>query len=281
MKVLVTGVKGQLGYDVVRELNERNIECIGADVDDFDITDRRQTFEFIEKYMPDAIVHCAAYTAVDKAEDDEENCRRVNVDGTLNIALCAKKIGAKMVYISTDYVFGDSSERYLEVDDAKNPKNVYGRTKLLGEEAVRENVEKHFVVRTSWVFGKNGGNFVKTMIRVGSNNSEVNVVADQVGSPTYTYDLSKLLCDMIVSEKYGTYHATNEGLCSWADFCEEIFSLASVNSKVNHITTQQYPVKAERPKNSRLSKECLDKAGFNRLPTWQDALTRYLKEIDN
>lgn len=279
MKVLVTGVKGQLGYDVVRELNERKIECVGADVEDFDITDRRQTFGFIENCMPDAIIHCAAYTAVDRAEDDKEKCRAVNADGTENIALCAKEIGAKMVYISTDYVFGDDGEDFLGVDFEKNPKNVYGKTKLLGEEAVIKNVEKSFIVRTSWVFGKNGGNFVRTMMRVGSQNEEVRVVADQIGSPTYTYDLSKLLCDMIMTEKYGVYHATNEGVCSWAEFCEEIFSLASIKSKVNHITTEQYPTKAKRPKNSRLSKSCLDSAGFKRLPTWQNALERYIKEI--
>lgn len=279
MKVLVTGVNGQLGYDVVRELKERNIECLGADVDNFDITNRKQTHEFIENYLPDAIVHCAAYTAVDKAEENEEKCRSVNADGTENIASCAEKIGAKMVYISTDYVFGDSTENYLETDAEKNPRNVYGRTKLLGEQAVLDNCKRHFIVRTSWVFGKNGGNFVKTMIRVGSQNSVVNVVADQIGSPTYTYDLSKLLCDMIVTDKYGVYHATNEGVCSWAEFCEEIFSLASVDSKVNHITTEQYPVKASRPKNSRLSKSSLDEAGFSRLPSWQNALERYLKEI--
>ncbi|MBQ7580227.1 MAG: dTDP-4-dehydrorhamnose reductase [Clostridia bacterium] len=280
MKVLVTGVKGQLGYDVVRELNERKIECVGADVEDFDITDRRQTFGFIENCMPDAIIHCAAYTAVDRAEDDEEKCRAVNADGTENIALCAKEIGAKMVYISTDYVFGDEGDNFLEVDFEKNPKNVYGKTKLLGEEAVIKNVEKSFIVRTSWVFGKNGGNFVRTMMRVGSQNEEVRVVADQIGSPTYTYDLSKLLCDMIMTEKYGVYHATNEGVCSWAEFCEEIFSFASIKSKVNHITTEQYPTKAKRPKNSRLSKSCLDRAGFKRLPPWQNALERYLKEIE-
>lgn len=279
MKVLVTGVKGQLGYDVVRELNERKIECVGADVEDFDITDRRQTFGFIENCMPDAIIHCAAYTAVDRAEDDEEKCRAVNAEGTQNIALCAKEIGAKMVYISTDYVFGDEGDNFLEVDFEKNPKNVYGKTKLLGEEAVIKNVEKSFIVRTSWVFGKNGGNFVRTMMRVGSQNEEVRVVADQIGSPTYTYDLSKLLCDMILTEKYGVYHATNEGVCSWAEFCEEIFSFASIKSKVNHITTEQYPTKAKRPKNSRLSKSCLDSAGFKRLPTWQNALERYIKEI--
>ena len=279
MKVLVTGVNGQLGYDVVRELNERKTEYIGVDKDDFDITNREETFSFIEKYRPDAIVHCAAYTAVDKAEDDETTCKKVNVDGTENIALCAKKIGAKMLYVSTDYVFGAENDRFLEVDDPKSPKNVYGKTKLLGEIAVQENVKSFFIVRTSWVFGINGGNFVKTMRRIGLQNSEVNVVCDQIGSPTYTYDLSKLICDMIVSDKYGVYHATNEGICSWAEFCEKIFELSGISSKVNPISTEEFNAKANRPKNSRLSKSSLDKAGFNRLPTWQSSLENYIKSI--
>lgn len=279
MKVLVTGDKGQLGFDVVRELNERKIECLGADYEDFDITNKDETFQFIENYNPNVIIHCAAYTAVDKAEDEEEKCSKVNFEGTRNIALCAEKIGAKMVYISTDYVFDAKGEDYLEVDDPKNPKNVYGKTKLLGEKAVEEIVEKYFIVRTSWVFGINGGNFVKTMRRVGLQNDEVSVVADQIGSPTYTYDLSKLLCDMVESEKYGVYHATNEDICSWAEFCEKIFQLSGIKAKVNHISTEQFNAKAQRPKNSRLSKKCLDEAGFKRLPTWQDALERFIKQL--
>ena len=271
MKVLVTGVNGQLGFDVVRELEERNIECKGVDFEDFDITDKN--------YSPDAVIHCAAYTAVDRAEDDVENCYKVNCVGSRNIALACKEINAKIIYISTDYVFGATGENFIEVNDVKNPENVYGKTKLDGENEVRKICEKYFIVRTSWVFGINGNNFVKTMRRVGQSNSEVNVVGDQIGSPTYTFDLSKLLCDMVASEKYGEYHATNENVCSWAEFCEEIFRLLEILCRVNKITTEQYGAKAKRPKNSRLSKKCLDDAGFMRLPAWQDALKRYIEKL--
>ena len=279
MKVLVTGVNGQLGFDVVRELEERNIECKGVDFEDFDITDKEETICFIKNYSPDAVIHCAAYTAVDRAEDDVENCYKVNCVGSRNIALACKEINAKIIYISTDYVFGATGENFIEVNDVKNPENVYGKTKLDGENEVRKICEKYFIVRTSWVFGINGNNFVKTMRRVGQSNSEVNVVGDQIGSPTYTFDLSKLLCDMVASEKYGEYHATNENVCSWAEFCEEIFRLSEIPCRVNKITTEQYGAKAKRPKNSRLSKKCLDDAGFMRLPTWQDALKRYIEKL--
>ena len=277
MKVLVTGVNGQLGFDVVRELQERNIECLGVDKEDFDLTNEEKTNEFIVSCHPDAIIHCAAYTAVDKAEDNKELCGKINFLGTKYVANAAKKIDAKMIYISTDYVFGGDGNGYHEVDDSKNPQNVYGKTKLRGEEAVRQTLEKYFIVRTSWVFGLNGNNFVKTMRRVGETHSEVQVVSDQIGSPTYTFDLSKLLCDMVVTEKYGTYHATNEELCSWSEFCEEIFRLSGIKSKVDPISTEEYGAKAQRPKNSRLSKKCLDEAGFSRLPSWKDALERYIK----
>lgn len=279
MRVLVTGVNGQLGFDVVRELEERNIECKGVDVGDFDITNKDDTICFIKNYSPDAVIHCAAYTAVDRAEDDTENCHKVNCVGSRNIALACRDIDAKMIYISTDYVFGAQGENFIEVDDLKNPENVYGKTKLDGENEVQEICDKHFIVRTSWVFGINGNNFVKTMRRVGQTNSEVSVVGDQIGSPTYTFDLSKLLCDMVASEKYGVYHATNENICSWAEFCEEIFRLSDISSRVNKITTEQYGAKAKRPKNSRLSKKCLDDAGFMRLPDWQDALKRYIEKL--
>lgn len=279
MKVLVTGVNGQLGFDVVRELEERNIECKGVDFEDFDITDKEETICFIKNYSPDAVIHCAAYTAVDRAEDDVENCYKVNCVGSRNIALACKEINAKIIYISTDYVFGATGENFIEVNDVKNPENVYGKTKLDGENEVRKICEKYFIVRTSWVFGINGNNFVKTMRRVGQSNSEVNVVGDQIGSPTYTFDLSKLLCDMVASEKYGEYHATNENVCSWAEFCEEIFRLSEILCRVNKITTEQYGAKAKRPKNSRLSKKCLDDAGFMRLPAWQDALKRYIEKL--
>lgn len=279
MKILVTGVGGQLGYDVMKVLKRRNIECTGADRREFDITDFGQTQAFIKKEMPDAVIHCAAYTAVDKAENNMELCKAVNTEGARNIAKVCKEIDAKMVYISTDYVFPGTGETAYEVDDPKGPQSVYGSTKLGGEEAIKELLGRYFIVRISWVFGKNGNNFVKTMLRLGKEHSEINVVDDQIGSPTYTADLAPLLCDMVTTEKYGTYHATNEGYCSWAEFAAEIFRLAGYKTKVNFIPSSEYPSKAKRPFNSRMSKKGLDEAGFHRLPAWQDALGRYLKEI--
>lgn len=280
MKILVTGFNGQLGHDVVKELKKRNIECIGADIDDFDITDYSGSEEYIKNYSPDAVIHCSAYTAVDKAEDEADICRRVNSEGTENIAKICRDIDAKMIYISTDYVFQGTSDCFYEVDSMPDPQCVYGKTKLDGEGAVRNYLEKYFIVRISWVFGINGKNFIKTMLRLAEERNEVNVVCDQIGSPTYTADLAVVLCDMIESEKYGTYHATNEGVCSWAEFAEEIFRLSGLKTKVNHIKSDQYPAKAKRPSNSRLSKKSLDENGFRRLPDWKDALKRYLKEIE-
>ena len=254
MKVLVTGVGGQLGYDVIKELKRRNIECIGADLKEFDITDYDAAHDFITEYGPDAVIHCSAYTAVDKAEDEPELCRRVNALGTENIAKICKKIDAKMVYISTDYVFPGTGEVFYATDSPTGPKNVYGQTKLEGELAVKSILDKYFIVRISWVFGINGNNFIKTMLKLGKERNEINVVADQIGSPTYTADLAPLLCDMAATENYGTYHATNEGICSWAAFAEEIFKIAKIECKVNHIKTEEYPTKAARPKNSRMSK---------------------------
>lgn len=279
MKVLVTGVKGQLGFDVIKCLNDRNINNIGADIDEFDITDKEATREFIIKSKADVVIHCSAYTAVDRAEDEKEICKKVNVDGVKNISDVCKEINAKMVYISTDYVFPGVGEDFYEVDDQTAPLSQYGKTKLQGEEVVKSLLDKYFIVRISWVFGVNGNNFVKTMLRLGKERDEINVVADQFGSPTYTADLAPLLCDMIMTEKYGTYHATNEGVCSWADFTEEIFKVAGYKTKVNHITTEEYPTKAVRPKNSRLSKEKLEESGFRKLPIWKDAVRRYMKEI--
>ncbi len=280
MKVLVTGVKGQLGHDVVKELHLRGIECIGVDIEEFDVTDAKAVAAFISDYRPDVVMHCAAYTAVDKAEENPELCRAVNAKGTRNIALVCKKIDAKMIYISTDYVFTGSGDREYEVDDPTGPLGIYGHTKLEGEIAVRELMDKYFIVRISWVFGKNGNNFVKTMLRLGKERSEVNVVCDQIGSPTYTADLAPLLCDMMVTEKYGVYHATNEGYCSWAEFAQEIFKQAGYRVKVNHIPTSEYPTRAKRPLNSRMSKRSLDEAGLRRLPNWKDAVGRYLGEIE-
>lgn len=277
MKILVTGANGQLGYDVVRELQKHNnIECFGATRQDFDIIDFKATKDFIFNYLPDVVIHCAAYTAVDKAEDERELCYKVNVSATKNIAEICKKIDAKMLYISTDYVFDGTKEGFYEIDDKPNPINVYGETKLLGEEAVQKILDKYFIVRISWVFGEHGNNFVKTMLRLGAEKKELNVVADQYGSPTYTVDLVPLLVEMIKTEKYGIYHATNEGVCTWAEFAEMIFEVAKMDVKVNCITTSEYPTKAKRPLNSKLSKICLEK-NFYKLPLWISALKRYIK----
>lgn len=279
MKVLVTGAGGQLGYDVCRELARRGIENRGADVADFDITDAQAVRAYIGQYAPDAVVHCAAYTAVDRAEEDAARAFSVNEGGTRNIAAACAETGAKMVYISTDYVFGGEGERFYEPSDAPAPLGVYGKSKYAGELAARSLVQKLFVVRISWVFGMNGGNFVKTMLRLAGTHESLNVVGDQFGSPTYTADLAPLLCDMLAGEKYGTYHATNEGVCSWAEFAREIFRLAGRQTQVRTVTTAEYGAKAPRPHNSRLSKACLDAAGFTRLPPWQDALARYLRAL--
>ena len=277
MKVLVTGSNGQLGYDVVKELQKQNIECCGATRQDFDIVDFEATENFIKNYMPDAVIHCAAYTAVDKAEDEQGLCYLVNASATENIAEICKKINAKMLYISTDYVFDGTKDDFYEVDDKPNPINVYGKTKLLGEQAVQRILNKYFIVRISWVFGEHGNNFVKTMLRLGKERKEINVVADQYGSPTYTADLAPLLVEMIKTEKYGVYHATNEGVCTWAEFAEEIFKIAGMNVKVNHITTAEYPTRAIRPMNSRLSKTSLVINNFKTLDNWEIALGKYIK----
>lgn len=279
MKILVTGVGGQLGYDVCGVLAARNMEHRGVDIADFDITDAKATQEYITSYHPDAVIHCSAWTAVDKAEDELEKVRAVNAGGPRNIAAACKGIGAKMLYISTDYVFPGTGERFYEPEDPTGPLGAYGETKLEGEQAVRELLEKYFIVRISWVFGKNGNNFVKTMLRLAETKTELNVVCDQIGSPTYTADLAPLLCDMIVTDKYGMYHATNEGVCSWAEFAEEIFRLAGKNVQVNPVPTSEYPTRAARPLNSRMSKDKLEEMGFSRLPDWRDALARYIQEL--
>ena len=279
MRVLVTGVKGQLGYEVCRELTVRGIENRGVDIDDFDLTDEKAVMEAISAYRPDAVVHCAAYTAVDRAEENEDVCRAVNVDGTRFVARACRAVNAKMVYFSTDYVFPGTGEDFYEVDSPKGPQSVYGRTKLEGEEAVRETLEKYFILRISWVFGINGGNFVRTMLRLSNDHDTLRVVCDQIGSPTYAHDLAPLICDMLATEKYGTYHATNEGVCSWAEFAEAIMKAADRPTRIIPVTTEEYGAKAARPLNSRMSKKSLDEAGFARLPSWQDALRRYLAEL--
>ncbi|MCR4598339.1 MAG: dTDP-4-dehydrorhamnose reductase [Acetatifactor sp.] len=279
MKVFVTGVRGQLGYDVVRELEKRGMEAIGVDIQEMDITDAQSVDEVITKANPDAVIHCAAYTAVDAAEDNEEICRKVNVDGPRNIARVCKKLDIKMIQISTDYVFNGQGDRPWEPEDPVGPMTVYGQTKYEGEQAVREILEKYFIVRIAWAFGVNGKNFVKTMLRLSETHDTLSVVSDQYGSPTYTYDLARLLVDMIQTEKYGIYHATNEGFCSWYEFAKAIFEKAGKNVTVKPVTTAEYGAKAFRPANSRMSKEKLTANGFVRLPAWEDALDRYLKEI--
>lgn len=281
MKVLVTGVKGQLGFDVVKELEKRGHTAVGTDVDTMDITDAEKVREVITAALPDAVIHCAAYTAVDAAEDNIELCRRINADGTRNIAQVCKDLDIKMIYISTDYVFDGEGTQFWNPDDERHPLNVYGQTKYEGELAVESLLEKYYIVRIAWVFGVNGKNFIKTMLNLGKNHDHLTVVCDQVGSPTYTYDLSRLLVDMAETDKYGRYHATNEGLCSWYEFACEIFKQAGYDHvTVSPVSSAEYPAKAKRPSNSRMNKDKLTENGFEKLPTWQDALQRYLKEID-
>lgn len=285
MKVLVTGVKGQLGHDVVNELKKRGHEAIGVDIEEMDITDKQSVQNVIGDASPDAVIHCAAWTAVDLAEDDKniDKVRAVNAGGTRNIAETCKELNCKMIYISTDYVFdGQGVEPWKPDCKDYKPLNVYGKTKLEGEFAVAEILDKYFIVRIAWVFGVNGNNFIKTMLNVGKKYEQLTVVNDQIGTPTYTYDLARLLVDMIETEKYGYYHATNEGgYISWYDFAVEIFKQAGYSTKVKPVTTAEYGAsKAVRPFNSRLDKNKLVENGFEPLPTWQDALSRYLKEIE-
>ncbi len=279
MKVFVTGVKGQLGFDVVNELNKRGHEAVGVDIDEMDITDKDSVNRVIKAAAPDAVIHCAAYTAVDAAEDNEELCRNVNAKGTEYIAGVCRELDIKMMYISTDYVFNGQGTRPWEPDDERAPLNVYGQTKYEGELAIEENLTKYFTVRIAWVFGVNGKNFIKTMLNLGKTHDKLTVVADQTGSPTYTYDLARLLADMIETEKYGRYHATNEGECTWYEFACEIFRQAGMNVKVEPVGSDQYPAKAKRPANSRMNKEKLEENGFLPLPSWQDALKRYLEVV--
>ena len=278
MKVLVTGVKGQLGYDIVNECEKRKIEAIGVDIEEIDITNALQVSNVIKNSCVDAVIHCAAWTAVDKAEDEIDMCRKVNRDGTENIAKICKELNIPMMYFSTDYVFNGQGEIPWKEYGEREPLNIYGQTKYEGELIV-EKLEKHYIIRISWVFGLNGNNFIKTMLRLGEEKREVSVVDDQIGSPTYTYDLARLCVDMIQTEQYGTYHATNEGVCSWYEFACEIFKQAGMKVKVTPVHSDAFPAKATRPSNSRMSKTELDKHEFNRLPSWQNALERYLKVL--
>ena len=301
MKVLVTGVAGQLGHDVMNELAKRGHEGVGSDLAaeysgiadgsavtkmpyvSMDITDAAAVETVLQEIKPDAVVHCAAWTAVDLAEDDDkvDKVRSINAGGTKNIAEVCKKLDCKMVYLSTDYVFDGQGTKPWDPDcKTYQPLNVYGQTKLEGELAVSETLDKYFIVRIAWVFGINGSNFVKTMLRLGREKEEISVVSDQIGSPTYTADLAPLLCDMAMTERFGTYHATNEGLCSWYEFAKEIFRQAGMDVPVTPVSSDAFPAKATRPSNSRLNKDKLSENGFERLPAWQDALGRFLKEIE-
>ena len=285
-RFLITGFKGQLGYDIVRELEERGeYEYLALDKDDMDITNREQVLEIVRKYQPDVIFHCAAWTAVDKAEDMEDIVRTVNVEGTKNLVDASIEVGAKIMYMSTDYVF-DGRKSYDETykeDDEVNPMSIYGQTKFEGEEEVRRN-PNHFITRISWVFGINGNNFIKTMLKLAETKKELNVVCDQIGSPTYTVDLAKLLVEMSYTNKYGTYHVNNDGYCSWAEFARYIMESNGKSTKINPVTTEEYleitgTKQAYRPRNSKLDKSKLVENGFVMLPSWQDATDRYCKEL--
>lgn len=278
MKVLVTGAGGQLGHDVCCELERQGIPHIGTTSAQLNITDAASVKAICEAYCPDAIIHCAAWTAVDMAETKVEDVFLVNETGSKNLAIEAKKLGAKMIYLSTDYVFSGQEDGIYEIDAKTNPINIYGKSKLAGEQAVQSILKEYFIVRISWAFGINGNNFVKSMIKLSDTRNELSIVCDQIGSPTYTADLAPLLCDMIQSEEYGIYHATNEGFCSWYEFAKEIFADMQKKITVHPISSEQYLTTAKRPKNSRLSKACLEEHGFYKLPHWKDALSRFLEE---
>ena len=272
MKVLITGLAGQLGHETAGVLRTRGTPFLGVGSAELDITGRKQVLRLITDCHPDAVIHCAAYTQVDRAEDDVERCMRVNVEGTRNIAEACRAVGAKMLYVSTEYVFPGTGDTLWETDDPTGPLNVYGKSKLEGELAVKELLDRLFIVRTSWLIGEHGNNFVKTMLRLAEEHRTLRVVEDQIGSPTFTADLAPLLCDMIETEKYGVYHATNEGFCSWAELAEAVFRLAKKDVTVQHVSTEEYGAKTLRPKNSRLSKRSLDENGFARLPEWKRSL---------
>ena len=285
MKIFVTGVKGQLGFDVINELNKRGHEPIGVDIDELDITKERDVRTMLEVVKPDGVIHCAAWTAVDDAEDNREKVMVVNAKGTEHIAKGCKDLDIPMIYISTDYVFNGEGTTPWKPDDKREPLNVYGESKYRGELAVEDLLDKYYIVRIAWVFGQNGHNFVDTMLNLGKTHDKLTVVDDQIGTPTYTYDLARLLVDMIETDKYGTYHATNEGgYISWYDFTVEIMKQASVYNEtykkieVSPVGSDAYPAKAKRPSNSRMDKSKLVENGFEPLPDWKDALEKYLKD---
>ncbi len=279
MKVLVTGYAGQLGWDVVHQLEARGITARGVDMEDFNLTDAEAVMDTVCAYRPDVIVHCAAYTAVDRAESEPEVCAAVNGMGTMNMVRAALAVGAKLVYISTDYVFPGTGDDPWKEDDEYGPQNVYGQTKMQGEIAVRSLMTRFFLLRTSWVFGYHGKNFVKTMLRLGEEKKELRVVDDQIGSPTYTQDLARVICDLIPTEKYGIYHVRNEGYISWAQFARMIMISRGLPCRIIPVSTDEYETAARRPLNSRLSAKKLAAAGIEPMPTVEDALNRYMQEL--
>ncbi|MFH5835529.1 dTDP-4-dehydrorhamnose reductase [Proteiniclasticum sp. C24MP] len=282
MKVVVTGSEGQLGYDVMRSLLRHDHQALGLTRELLDITEEEKTLNTLRELAPDAVIHCAAYTAVDDAEEDEKRCHEVNALGTKHVAMACKELDIPMIYISTDYVFDGSGEKPFEVNDIRNPQNVYGKTKAEGEAFVENLLDKYFIVRISWVFGIHGKNFVKTMLQVGKTRKVLQVVNDQVGSPTYTKDVAEFLMSLLDSRVYGIYHATNEGYCSWYEFAKTIFELSDMKDiKVEPVPSSAYKTKAKRPLNSRLSKENLQRSGLSKLPTWENALERFLSEISD
>lgn len=282
MKVLVTGETGQLGFDVIRVLRGRGAEIVSATRREMPLDDSARARAFVLEMRPDAVIHCAAYTAVDRAEDEQSLCLAINGTATGAIAAACEEIGAKLVYVSTDYVFPGTGEAFYETDDTTGPCNAYGASKLAGERAVKDAMKsgRFFIVRTSWVFGVHGKNFIRTILGLSQTRDALTVVDDQIGSPTYTADLAELLADMAESDRYGVYHATNEGVCSWAELAAEAIRLRGLPTKVTPVASDMYPTKATRPKNSRLSKASLDRNGFHRLPDWKDAVKRYLAELE-
>lgn len=278
MKVLVTGATGQLGYDIIKELKKRNIDAVGIGSKDCDISVKNAVFQTIENVRPDAIIHCAAFTAVDNAENEIEKCNLINVEGTKNIALACKQYDITLLYVSTDYVFSGHGTEPWKPEDERKPVSQYGKSKYQGELAVEELLDKYFIVRISWVFGINGKNFVKAMLKLAETNNEIRVVSDQVGSPTYTVDLARIMVDMIQTNKYGNYNTSNAGLCSWNEFAEEIFAYTDKKIKIIPVSSEEYSAKAKRPLNSRMDNTKLVENGFNLLPSWKDALKRFLKE---
>lgn len=276
---MVTGVNGQLGHDVVLKLKEMNIGVVAPRRDEFDLTNREQVQRYIIEEKPDVIIHCAAYTAVDKAEDESDLCYSVNVEGTRAAAEAAREIDAKVVYVSTDYVFDGLGLEPHSEEKEPNPVNYYGYTKEQGEKIVKAELDNYFIVRTSWVYGKNGNNFVKTMLKLAETRSEISVVSDQIGSPTYSKDLAEFIINLVKTNQYGIYHGVNEGYCSWYEFAKAIFEKAGIEIKINPITTEEYPTKAKRPLNSRLLKDNTDKTGIKRLPHWEDAISRFIEEL--